>query len=176
MKGYWNLPDKTEEAIVDGWLHTGDVGELDEDGYLKVTDRKKQILVTSTGKKVAPAPVENQLSQSPWIEQVMVIGDDRRFVAALIVPDWERVEGWAAEEGLPEDRRRLCEHEKLRERIQEELDDRQSGLAPYERVRDFRLLPERFTVEEEQLTPTLKLVRRRIEEDYADTIEEIYAD
>ena len=174
MKGYWNNPQATAEAIVDGWLHTGDIGELDEDGYLSVTDRKKHLLVTSTGKNVAPQPLENTLSRSPYIQQVAIIGDDRPFIAALIVPELSSLRRWAAERGKPTGERELCADADVVALIQSELDQLQADFARFERVRAFQLLPEPFSIEEGTLTPTLKTVRRTIEEKYADVIEGIY--
>lgn len=176
MKGYWNRPDATDEAIQDGWLRTGDVGRLDADGYLYITDRKKSLLVTSTGKKVAPQPLENQLLRSGWVEQIMVVGDDRRFVAALIVPVRQKVLAWGARAGLGNDYVALLASSRLHDEIRRDLDLLQADFAPYEQVREFRLLPEPLTIESGQLTPTLKVVRRNVERDYAQLIEEIYAD
>jgi long-chain acyl-CoA synthetase len=174
MKGYWNNPQATAEAIVDGWLHTGDIGELDEDGYLSVTDRKKHLLVTSTGKNVAPQPLENALSRSPYIQQLAIIGDDRPFIAALIVPELSALRRWAAERGKPTGARELCADADVVALIQSELDRLQVDFARFEKVRAFQLLPEPFSIEEGTLTPTLKTVRRTIKEKYADVIEGIY--
>ncbi len=176
MKGYWQRAEETARTIIDGWLHTGDIGEVDADGYLRITDRKKSILVTSTGKNVAPQPVENALASSPWIEQALVVGDGRRFIAALLVPDFARLERWAGGQGIHTDRAALCRDPRVIELIQQELDRVQEDFAEYERARAFRLVPEPFTVDNGQMTPTLKLVRHRIEHDYSDLIEEIYAD
>jgi long-chain acyl-CoA synthetase len=174
MKGYWNNPQATAEAIVDGWLHTGDIGELDEGGYLSVTDRKKHLLVTSTGKNVAPQPLENALSRSPYIQQVAIIGDDRPFIAALIVPELSALRRWGAERGKPTGEQELCADADVVALIQSELDRLQADFARFEKVRAFQLLPEPFSIEEGTLTPTLKTVRRTIEEKYADVIEGIY--
>jgi long-chain acyl-CoA synthetase len=174
MKGYWNNPQATAEAIVDGWLHTGDIGELDEDGYLSITDRKKHLLVTSTGKNVAPQPLENALGRSPYIQQVAVIGDARPFIAALIVPELSALRRWAAERGKPTGAPELCADADAGALIQSELDRLQVDFARFEKVRAFQLLPEPFSIEAGTLTPTLKTVRRTIEEKYADVIEGIY--
>lgn len=175
MRGYWNDPEATAEAVEDGWLHTGDVGGLDDDGYLRVTDRKKHLIVTSTGKNVAPQPIENALKQSPYIEHVLVVGDDRKFVSGLVVPDFDMLETWAGEQGLGiDDRAALVAHPRVRELFEDELERLQEDLAPYERVREFRLLEAPFSVDEGTLTPTLKTVRREVESRYADLIEEIY--
>lgn len=174
MKGYWDRADATAEALQDGWLRTGDVGRL-ADGYLYITDRKKAVLVTSTGKKVAPQPLENTLLRSPYIEQIMVVGEGRRFVAALIVPDLERLRRWARSQGLDGATGSLVDDPRVHELVQHELDRLQGHFAPYEQVRAFRLLERPFTVAGGQLTPTLKVVRRKVESDFADRIEEMYA-
>jgi long-chain acyl-CoA synthetase len=185
MKGYWNKPQETAAMIVDGWLYTGDIGTF-EDGYLSVTDRKKHMLVTSTGKNVAPQPLENALAMSRYIEQVSVLGDNRRFIAALVVPDFAALEAWAASSGKAAasgkpvasahsaDRRELCGDVEVIELIRAEIDALQGDFASFERVRDFRLLPEPFSIADGTLTPTLKPVRKQVQQRYADLIEEMY--
>ena len=174
MKGYLDDPGATAEALRDGWLFTGDVGTIEPGGYLRITDRKKAILVTSTGKNVAPQAVETVISSSPWVEQVIVVGDNRRFVAALIVPAFSRLEPWAAERCLGGDHRALCASAEVRELFAGELERVQVNLARYERARAFRLVDRPFTLEDGYLTPTMKLVRRRVEKDFADLIAEMY--
>jgi long-chain acyl-CoA synthetase len=174
MKGYLNSPEATAQTIdPHGWLHTGDIGTY-EDGYLSVTDRKKHILVTSTGKNVAPQPLENALCRSRFIEQVTVVGDGRRFVAALIVPEFGALCSWAEKKGKATDRKSLCADAEVAELIHSEIAPLQADLARFERVRDFRLLPAPFTIEDGTLTPTLKAVRKKVEEKYAELIEDIY--
>jgi long-chain acyl-CoA synthetase len=174
MKGYWNDPEATRETIVDGWLRTGDIGAL-EDGYLTVTDRKKHLLVTSTGKNVAPQPLENALSMSRYIEQVSVVGDGRPFIAALIVPDFAALTPWAHGNGKRPDPATLCDDPEVVELIKDEVDSLQGDFASFERVRAIRLLPTPFSVEEGTLTPTFKAVRARVQDRYEQLIEEIYA-
>ncbi|HJO05450.1 MAG TPA: long-chain fatty acid--CoA ligase [Acidobacteriota bacterium] len=174
MKGYLDDPEATAEALRDDWLFTGDVGTIEPGGYLRITDRKKAILVTSTGKNVAPQSVETVLSGSPWVEQVMAVGNDRRFVSALIVPVFARLEAWAAERGLGSDRAALCASQEVRALFAGELERLQANMARYESARAFRLVDRPFTVAEGHLTPTMKLVRHRVEEDFADLIEEMY--
>ncbi len=176
MAGYWQRPDATAATILDGWLYTGDVGRIDSDGYLTITDRKKSILVTSTGKKVAPQPLESALIASAWIEQIIAVGDDRRFIAALVVPDWARVERWAERQGASADRSELVSSEALRVLLEQEIEAHQQEFSKYERVRAFRLLTEPFTLANGRLTPTLKPIRHRIVQDYGELIEEIYAE
>ncbi len=174
MKGYLDDPEATAEALRDDWLFTGDVGTIEPGGYLRITDRKKAILVTSTGKNVAPQSVETVLSGSPWVEQVMAVGNDRRFVSALIVPVFARLEAWAAERGLGSDRAALCASQEVRALFAGELERLQANMARYESARAFRLVDRPFTVAEGHLTPTMKLVCHRVEEDFADLIEEMY--
>jgi len=175
MKGYWNKPAATAEMIVDGWLHTGDIGTF-ENGYLSVTDRKKHLLVTSTGKNVAPQPLENALVMSRFIEQVSVVGDGRRFIAALIVPDFAVLGAWAAGNGKPADRAALCVDAEVIELIGREIDGLQADFARFERVRAFRLLEAPFKIEDGTLTPTLKVVRKEVLERYKALIEEMYCE
>jgi len=159
----------------DGWLHTGDIGRLDEDGYLTITDRKKDMLVLSNGKNVYPAPIENRLKTSPFIDQVLLLGDRQKSVTALIVPAFEALESFARRENLLyNDRRDLVRHEAVERLFKQEIDRLSDGyLADFERVKRFRLLPEEFSQEKEEVTPTLKLKRKVIQEHYADLIAEM---
>ncbi len=184
MQGYFNMPDATQQAIDgDGWLHTGDIGEFDGDGFLKITDRKKEILVMSNGKNVAPAPIENGLITSRFIAQAVVIGDNRNFISALIVPNFESLEHWAHAEGLlppatsgdPVDRPSLIQNPKVKALIRSEIDHHSADLAKFETIKEFALLPAELTQENGELTPTLKFKRRVILERYRDLIDAIYA-
>jgi long-chain acyl-CoA synthetase len=174
MEGYLDDPEATAEALHDGWLSTGDVGTIEPGGYLRITDRKKAILVTSTGKNVAPQAVETAISASPWVEQVMAVGNNRRFVAALIVPVFSRLEAWAAERGLESDHAALCASGEVRDLFAAELERLQANLARYERARAFRLVDRPFTVAAGHLTPTLKIVRHKVEREFATLIEDMY--
>jgi len=174
MRGYWNDPQATAAVIVDGWLRTGDIGALDDDGYLRVTDRKKDLLVTSTGKNVAPQPLENALAQCRYIEQIAVVGDGRRFIAALIVPDLVMLARWAEGRGKGTDAGALCVDVDVAELMQIAIDALQADFAVFEQVRTFRLLPTPFSVAEGTLTPTFKVVRKVVEEKYTALIEEMY--
>ena len=176
MQGYYRRPEATAEVIdADGWLHTGDIGRLDEDGYLTITDRKKDMLVLSNGKNVYPAPIENRLKTSPFIDQVLLLGDRQKSVTALIVPAFEALESFARRENLLyNDRRDLVRHEAVERLFKQEIDRLSDGyLADFERVKRFRLLPEEFSQEKEEVTPTLKLKRKVIQEHYADLIAEM---
>ncbi|MEJ2084667.1 MAG: long-chain fatty acid--CoA ligase [Acidobacteriota bacterium] len=176
MRGYYNLPDATAEAIDgDGWFHTGDIGEIDADGYLKITDRKKEIIVNAYGKNVAPAPIENALKASRFIEQAVVIGDQRKFLAALLVPNFEALKSWAAQKGLSEeDPPALLDMPDVRQLFASEVETVNNKLARYERVRTWELLPTEFTIETGELTPTQKVKRRVIDKKYIDVIDQMY--
>jgi long-chain acyl-CoA synthetase len=173
MHGYYNQPDATREMIdAEGWLHTGDVGHIDGEGYVHITDRKKHLFVSSGGKNIAPAPIENAIVQSRYIEQVMLIGDKRQYITALIVPDFVAIR----EDGLSiGDPLSLVDDDIIKSAIERELDEAQKEFANYERVRRFVLLPELFTVENGMMTPTLKIKRKAVEERYKELIESLYA-
>ena len=178
MKGYYNNDEATKEAIDnDGWFHTGDIGEFDGDGFLKITDRKKNILVTSAGKNVAPAPMENAMVASPYIEQVVVIGDKRNFISALIVPAFEAVESYLLEkniEGLSASA--IVEHSDVVSLLNGEVNDAMQNFANYERVKKFTLLPRLLTLEKGELTPTLKVVRRVVLSNFEEYVDSMYSD
>ncbi|HQU74628.1 MAG TPA: long-chain fatty acid--CoA ligase, partial [Calditrichia bacterium] len=176
MLGYYNKPEDTKEAIdEEGWFHTGDIGIFDEDGMLKITDRKKNIIVTAGGKNVAPQKVENLLVTSKYIDQVLVIGDKRKFCSALIVPSQEAVEKFAAEHGLDQsDFAKLCREESVRKVIQHEVDEANARLASYESIKKFILVPRMFSIETGELTPSLKIKRKVVESNYSGDIEALY--
>ncbi|MGH2921358.1 MAG: AMP-dependent synthetase/ligase, partial [Gaiellaceae bacterium] len=175
--GYFKNDEATREVLgEDGWLHTGDVGKLDEDGFLVVTDRKKDIIVTAGGKNVSPQNIENELKGSTFVSQALVIGDRRPFVSALITLDEEESGKWARARGLDGDLAALASRDDVRELIQGVVDDVNAGLARFEQVRAFAVLPRDFSAEEDEVTPTLKLRRRICEEHFASEIERLYAD
>ena len=177
MKGYWNLPEATSEAIdADGWMHTGDIGIFDPDGFLKITDRKKEILVMSNGKNVAPAPIENAVIMSPYIVQCVVTGDNRNFISALVVPDFESLERWAKSEGLNTSlRSALVEIPKVKNLLRSEIDRTTKDFAKFEQIKEFVVLPEELSMDKGELTPTLKLKRRVIMQNYKDAVEGMYS-
>jgi long-chain acyl-CoA synthetase len=159
----------------DGWLHTGDVGKLDEDGFLYVTDRKKEILVTSGGKNVSPQPIEQTLVSDPLIEQVMLVGEGRPYIAALVVPCSSALESWAAARGLDSsDRKGLLESEPVRRLYREIIDRRTTHLSRFETIKRFVLLGEELSQEAGELTPTLKVKRRVVRERYKAQIDRLY--
>jgi long-chain acyl-CoA synthetase len=179
MKGYYNAPEDTREIIdQDGWLHTGDIGQMDVEGYIKITDRKKHLLVSSGGKNIAPGPIESLIAQSQFIDQVMLVGDRRQFCTALIVPDFDFVREYLRSQGLNgvTSTDELVEREEVRELIEQQIEQFQRDVASYERVRKFALLKEPFTVENSLMTPTLKIKRKEVERRYAALIEELYQD
>lgn len=176
MKGYFKLPDKTREVIdPEGWFHTGDIGLIDDEGYLQITDRKKDIIVTAGGKNIAPQNIENQMKLMRSIEQICVIGDKRPFCTALVVPNFEILSKVAKENGWPTDHEWLAKSEEVRQLIEDDIATVNKELARYESVKYFRVLPEEFTEENKMLTPTMKLKRAEIMRQYHDLIEEMYA-
>lgn len=176
MRGYYQMPEATAEVLTeDGWLKTGDIGHLDADGYLFITDRKKALMKLSTGKYVAPQPLEVALSARPFIEQVMVVGQAQKFCGALIVLDEAAVRQQAQEEGIAlDDNRPLCEQEAARRYVQGQLDAVNPHFPKWEQVKNFTLLPEAFTIEGGELTPKLSLKRRAILEKHGDAVAKIY--
>jgi long-chain acyl-CoA synthetase len=175
MMGYYKRPDLTKEVIdSEGWLHTGDVGEMDGP-FLKITDRKKEIFKTSGGKYIAPQQMENQLKGSRFIAQCMVIGENHKFPAALIVPQFEAVQSWLAAQGESiEDRREMTKHPKVIELIQGEIDHTNSHFGRYSQIKKFALLDEEWTIASSELTPTLKLKRKQILKKHASQITALY--
>jgi long-chain acyl-CoA synthetase len=178
MMGYYRRPQETREVISpEGWFSTGDIGYLDNDGYLVITDRKKDILKTAGGKIIAPAPIENALRSSPYLQNAALVGDKRRFIAALIVPNIAGVEARARAEGLKfASPAELCAHPWVHKLMEEEIARLTASLAQFETIKRFALLDSDFTFANGELTYTLKLRRRIIEERYAEVIERLYAE
>ena len=178
MQGYFNKPSDTAEAIdADGWFHTGDIGEIDEEGFLAITDRKKNILVLSNGKNVAPQPIENQLKQSPYISEIMLLGDQHKSVAALIVPSLDEIKEYAKEQQLETgDMAALLQTQEIQRLIRGEINQYSSDLADFERVRRFTLMAEEFSEKSGEMTPTLKLKRSVVMENHKAAIEQMYGD
>lgn len=175
MKGYWNLSQESEEVLRGGWFYTGDLGEFDESGFLTLKGRKKEILVLSTGKNVAPRAIEETLEQSPFITRVIAVGDEKPSVGVLVVPNEEQVRLWAADEGieLPE-AGDLTSHDSVRQLIESEIRRLQSNLAIFEKVRKFEFLQDDLTEENGLLTPTQKVRRGELTKRYEDLIENMY--
>ncbi len=175
MKGYWNRPEETAEAMEGGWFHTGDIGFLDKDNFLYITDRKKDIIVTSGGKNVAPQNIENTLKLDKFIEQVCVIGDKRKYLSALIVPNFAELEAWAKSQGISfSDRSELVSNERVYKLFRERIDEALKDFAKFEQIVQFTLLPEELSIEAGLLTPTLKVRRRQVMEAYKNEIDKMY--
>lgn len=176
MMGYFKDDAATREVIdEDGWFHTGDIGTLDEEGYLSITDRKKNILVTSGGKNVAPQPMENALVTSKWIGEVVVIGDKRKFISALVVPAFSNLEEWAKENHLVyKDKMELIRLPEVKELYDRVISESMEGFAQFEKVKKYIILPNEFTIESGELTPSLKVKRNVVEKRYADLIDGLY--
>lgn len=175
MKGYYKEPEKTTEVMTDNYFHTGDIGEIDSDGFLKITDRKKEMFKTSGGKYVAPAQLENKLKQSHFIEQIMVIGEGEKMPAALIQVNYEFVEEWAKRHDISfKSKADIASNQKLRDRIQEEIDEANEKFGHWEQIKKFEITPDAWTIEAGHLTPTMKMKRKVIKEIYKDLIEKIY--
>jgi long-chain acyl-CoA synthetase len=177
FRGYWNNPDATAEVIDDaGRFHTGDLGSLDEDGYLSITGRKKEIIVTAGGKNVAPAVLEDRIRAHPLVSQCMVVGDRQPFVAVLVTIDEESLPAWKTENGKPAEAKvaDLRQDETLRATIQAAIDDANRAVSKAEAIKVFRILPVDFTEGNGLLTPSLKVKRNVVAKEYADEIAAIY--
>jgi len=176
FKGYYRMPEETAEVLEDGWLHTGDIGEMDSDGMIRITDRKKDLIVTSGGKNVAPQKIENMLISDQYISQAVVIGDKRNYLTALISPSIEAIEHYAREKGFEiQDRKSAAKNPKVIELIRSRVEEINKNLAKFETVKDFRLLEQDLAQETGEITPTLKVKRKVVREKYRDLIEEMYA-
>jgi len=178
MRGYYNKPEETRAVFTsDGWFKTGDIGTLDDDGFLRITDRKKELFKTSGGKYISPQPIEQAIKGSRFVNQVVLIGAERKFPAALIVPDWEQLESYCKLKGIEvKSRAELCRHPRIIDLIQRQIDGLTPNLAKYEKIKKVALLENEFTIESGELTPTLKVKRRVIDEKYRDVIERIYGE
>jgi len=175
FQGYYKEPEATAEVLGDdGWLRTGDIAEIDEDGFVKITDRKKDIIVTAGGKNVAPQNLENDLKSSKFVSQAMVVGDRQPYIAALLTLDPEALSAWAEERGLPADMESLAASPEVRELVQGIVDEVNADRSRYEQIKRFTILPRDFTMEHDELTPTLKLKRRVVAEHFGDRLDELY--
>ncbi len=176
MKGYYNNDEATKEAVdSEGWLHTGDIGEFDDEGFLKITDRKKSLIVTSGGKNIAPAPLENALVASVYVEQIVAIGDKRNFISALIAPNFEALDGYLKTkgiEGLPPSE--MASHPETTELFNSEVENRMKSFAQYEKIKKFTVIDRLFELEKNEITPSLKIRRKAISENFKETIDAMY--
>ncbi len=177
MSGYYNKPEATAEALKDGWFHTGDIGTIDEYGYLRITDRKKDLLVTSGGKKIAPQPIEGVIKRNPLVAEAVLLGDRRRYAAALIVPSFPALERRLKDLGRPPgSREELASRADVLALYQEIIDALNRDLSQFERVKRIAILPTEFSIQSGELTPTLKVKRKVIEERWREAIEALYAE
>lgn len=176
MRGYYNKPEATRDVFTDdGWFKTGDIGTIDEDGFLRITDRKKELFKTSGGKYIAPQPIEQLIKGSSFVNQVVLIGNGRKFPAALIVPDWERVQSYAQLKGIKgSTHAELCQEPRVIDLFERQIAGLTTELAQYERVKKVALLERELTIEGGELTPTLKVKRRIVDEKYRDVIDRLY--
>ncbi|HKP13724.1 MAG TPA: AMP-binding protein, partial [Blastocatellia bacterium] len=181
FQGYFNKPEETAASFTDDadpkarWFKTGDIGHVDKDGYIFITDRKKDLIKTSAGKYVAPQMIEGLLGQSEYVEQAVIVGDKRKYVSALIVPDFERLRAWAKAQGADtKDKATLVEDRRVFDLIKSEVTRLTRDLADYEKVKRIALLADEFTIDGGELTPTLKVRRRAVEQKYSGLIESLY--
>jgi len=182
FEGYFKKTEETTAAFEDDpsggdrWFKTGDIGRFDSDGFLFITDRKKDLIKTSAGKYVAPQMIEGLINQSEFVEQAVIVGDKRKYVSALIVPDFERLRAWAESEGIQtSDKQELVSDRRVVDMIKADVNRLTRELADYEKVKRIALLAEEFTIDGGELTPTLKVKRRVVEEKYGDLIESLYS-
>ena len=175
MTGYYGKPKATADTFEDGWFKTGDIGKIDSEGFLYITDRKKDLIVTAGGKNIAPQPIEGKLKQHPLISEAALVGDRRKFVVALLVPDIERLEELAGRLGVdPSDRGKLLDHESVRKEFQEAVEQVNLRLPRFEQIKKFAVLNAEFSIESGELTPTLKVKRRVVEDKFSQEIEKLY--
>jgi long-chain acyl-CoA synthetase len=175
--GYYKNAERTAQTIVDGWLHTGDVGTMDDDGFVTITDRMKDIIITAGGKNVTPSEIENQLKFSPYISDAIVIGDQRKYLSCLIMIDHETVAQFAQERNVPfTNFGSLCRAREVQDLIWGEIERVNRQFARVETIKKFRLIEQLLTAEDEELTPTMKLKRTFVNRKYKDVIDSMYVD
>jgi long-chain acyl-CoA synthetase len=175
FKEYWCNEEATAETLVDGWLHTGDVGELDDEGFLKITGRKKDIIITAGGKNLTPSNLENDLKQCAFISQAVMYGDRKPYPVVLVTLDPEEVVPWAKDKGLPEDIGELAEHQEMQKLVEKELERANSNYAQVEQAKKIKILDHDLSIDSGELTPTLKVKRNVVYERYKDLFESMYS-
>jgi long-chain acyl-CoA synthetase len=176
FKGYWHREQETRDAFVDGWFRTGDIGSIDADGYLSITDRKKDLIKTSGGKFIAPQPIEGRLKANPLIAEAAVLGDRRKFPSVLIAPQFSALEPWARSNGIQFfDRRELIERRQVKDLYEAIVHELNESLAKFEQLKKVLLVPDEFTIAGGELTPSMKLKRRVVEKKYAEEINALYS-
>ena len=178
MLGYYKNPEETAETIdSDGWLHTGDIGELDEDGFLRITDRKKAIIVTSGGKNVAPQRIEKIMRTSRYIDQAVVYGDRKKYLTGVVSIDPEQVEEWATKHAIPFDNRgELFTHPKVKELIDSEVQEKNQSLSSFETLKKVIIAPNEFSIDSGEMTPSLKVKRKVVTDNYRAQLDALYED
>jgi len=174
MQGYWNHPEATAETIKDGWLHTGDIATIDEDGYISITDRKKDLIVNSGGDNISPQRIEGLLTLQPEIAQAMVHGDNRPYLVALLVPERDFIETWARDHDRPTDAAVLADDSQFHSALKTVVERVNKELSTIEKVRRFRIAAEPFSVENNMMTPTLKIRRHVIRQEYGPDLDRLY--
>src|SRR5205807_1678738 len=176
FKGYWKQPEETQNAFVDGWFKTGDIGNIDADGYLSITDRKKDLIKTSGGKFIAPQPIENSLKLNPLVGTAAIVGDKRKFAAVILSPNFPRLEEWARTNTIPfSSRTELVANPKVQALYEGLVEQTNQNLARFEKLKRVLLVPDEFSIANGALTPTMKLRRRVIDDRYRHQIDELYA-
>jgi long-chain acyl-CoA synthetase len=176
MLGYYKDPKKTAEVMTENFFHTGDIGEVDSEGFLKITDRKKEMFKTSGGKYIAPQVIENQMKQSLFIEQIMVVGENRKMPTALIQPNIEYVKQWLESKGIKTNSlEESFKESTLIQAIQNDIEGHNKNFGSWEQIKKFKLVPEEWTIEGGHLTPTMKLKRKVVKEKYSNYIEKMYS-
>lgn len=176
FRGYYKNPEATAETLKDGWLYSGDVGELDDDGYITITDRKKDLIITAGGKNIAPQELEGRIKFGPLVSQAVVIGDRRKYLTALVTLDPEALEKWAGEKGKKFDPEVLCKDADVRAEVQLAIDETNAHFSRTESIKKFEILPRDFTIDDGEMTPSLKVRRRTIVDKYSEIIESMYAE
>jgi long-chain acyl-CoA synthetase len=175
MLGYYKRPDLTAETIIDGWLHTGDIGVLEDGKYLKITDRKKELFKTSGGKYVAPQPIENKMKESPFVEQIMLVGDNRRFVSALIVPSFAKLKEWSKQHGIEYvSNAEIIKNTMVLTMLQDTVDEYNKLFNQVEQVKKFALIPREWNIDNGEMTPKLSLRRKVVLANFEKEIEAMY--
>lgn len=175
-KGYWNRPEATEEVFGSGWFHTGDIGEFDESGHLRITDRKKDIIVTAGGKNIAPQNIENLIKTDPLISQVVVHGDKRKYLVALVTLDPEELKKRGQQLNLTAQGKALVKDPKIYDEVKKVFEEKNKELAKYETIKKFAILDQDFSIESGELTPTLKVKRKVINSRYGGMLDKLYAE
>jgi long-chain acyl-CoA synthetase len=175
MKGYYKLPELTAETIIDGWLHTGDIGEIIDGKFLKITDRKKELFKTSGGKYVAPQPIENKMKESPFIEQIVLIGDNRKMVSALVVPSFAKLKEWAKQNDIEyTSNEAIIQDGKVFAMFETVVAQYNQFFNQVEQVKKFTLLPREFTIDKGEMTPKLSIRRKQILANFEKEIDQMY--